>query len=69
MSLHNFLKYQSREHVKNSVFGTRDEALSIIPDIFVENSEQWKIHFQPDLSLKTYSIKRTRYQRFRLSGM
>ena len=65
MSLHNFLKYQSRGHVKNSVFGTRDEALSIIPDILVENSEQWKM---PDLSLKTYSIKRTRYQRFRLSG-
>ena len=67
MSLHNFLKDQSRGHVKNSVFGTRDEALAIIPDIFVENSEQWKIHFQPDLP-KTYSIKRTRYQRFRLSG-
>ena len=68
MSLHNFLKYQSREHVKNPVFGTRDEALAIIPDIFVENSEQSEIHFQRDLSLKTYSIKRTRYQRFRLSG-
>ena len=67
MSLHNFLKFQSRRHVKNSVFGTRGEALVIILDIFLENSEQWKIHFQPELSLQTYSIKRTRYQRFRLS--
>lgn len=66
MSLPNFLKFQSRRHVKNSVFGTRNETLAIILDIFLENSEQWKIHFQPDLSLQTYSVKRTRYQRFRL---
>ena len=68
MSLHNFLKFQSRRHVKNSVFGTRNEALAIILDIFLENSEQWKIHFQPELSLQIYSIKRTRYQRIRLSA-
>ena len=40
MSLHNFLKFQWRRHVKNLVFGTRNEALAIILDIFLENSAQ-----------------------------